>query len=195
VLLQGAEEVRRAAAESLATNPEEGHLALTEGSTMEDLLVRRAVVYGLIRIKQPWAIQILEKMEIEDSQWIVRTAASQALEEVRKPDIHIPKGRPPLHQVPWLIVYASKLGIGVAPGKPAVDLLMMVLKNGDTEQRLAAMEYLMRNPTEAAIQPLYDLLYSAEGNLREAVYNTLQNFAASGIHLPSPTQFGLGAPV
>jgi hypothetical protein len=89
-LLQGTEELRRAAAEALANNPEEGHPALADGSSMPDLLVRRAVVYGLVRVRQPWALQLLEKMQVEDEQWVVRSAATQALEEIHKPDPRLP---------------------------------------------------------------------------------------------------------
>ena len=46
-LLQGDEELRRAAAEAMANDPIEGHAMLKEGATLPDILLRRAVVHGL----------------------------------------------------------------------------------------------------------------------------------------------------
>jgi hypothetical protein len=118
-LLSGNEDMRRAAAESLSMQPEEGYPALEEGSQMEDLLVRRATVYGLARIDEPWARERLNKLQVEDEQWVVRSAATQTLEELSRPNLRIPQPHPPLAQTPWLIAFAGTLGVGIAPGKPA----------------------------------------------------------------------------
>lgn len=192
ILLNGSEEMRRAAAEVLANDPEEGHPTLEEGSQVEDLLVRRAVVYGLMRVGEPWARQILEKMQIEDGQWVVRTAADQAVEQLNSPNPYVPRPLPALAQTPWLIVFAGKLGMGVSPGKPAMDLLLQALKSGEPEERLAALEYLALHGDATFIPHIYHILYGCEGELREAAYYTLWCLAGSGVPLPSPTQFGLG---
>ncbi len=65
-LLHGDESLRRAAAQALTNNPEEGYPTLQEGSALEDPGVRRAVTYGLGRLRLPWATEILEKMVAED---------------------------------------------------------------------------------------------------------------------------------
>ena len=54
-LLNGEEDLRRAAAEALANDLKEGHAMLKDGVTMSDILLRRAVVYGLARVDEPWA--------------------------------------------------------------------------------------------------------------------------------------------
>jgi len=82
-LLRGNEFMRRAAAEALANHPSEGYPALEEGSKVDDLRVRYSVVYGLMRVQQPWAIKIIERMQLEEKEWIVRNAAIQAIEEIR----------------------------------------------------------------------------------------------------------------
>jgi HEAT repeat protein len=191
-LLTGREEMRRAAAEILSTLPEEGHPALLEGAAMDDLLVRRAVVYGLALTREQWAIRILEKMQIEDGQWVVRTAATQALEELAQPNPHIPHPLPALTQAPWLIMFAGKLGMGVSPGKPARDLVAQVLKSGEPEERLAALEYVALYGDETFIPDIYHILYGCEGELREAAFNALFYLGGKGVPFPSPTQFGLG---
>ena len=89
-LLHGNELMRSAAAEALANHPAEGHPTLQEGSTHEDLRVRHAVVYGLLRISQPWARELLMRMQTDDKEWIVRNAAIQAMEEINLPGANIP---------------------------------------------------------------------------------------------------------
>lgn len=196
-LLHGDEELRKAAAEALANHPDEGYPVLEEASTMPDLLVRRAAVAGLGRLRQPlvasqWAVEILQKLQLEDSQWVVQNAAEQALEELINTNARSPRPMPPLTQTPWLIAYAGELGMGVAPGKPAWDLLFKALQNGNLEQRLAAVEVLKRHGKENAILPLYDLYFAGDGDVREAAYQALWHLSAAGITLPSPQKFGVG---
>jgi HEAT repeat protein len=180
-LLHGHEELRQAAAEALANHPDEGHPTLQEGATLEDLLVRRAVVFGLRRVRQEWAIEILRRLQLHDEQWVVKNAATQALEEMAQPEPRLPKPIPPLTELPWLIAFAGERGIGVAPGKPAQDLLLLALKEGNEEQRLAALEYLNRVPLEAALSTIYQVYQSAKGEIREAALNTLWLYESIGI--------------
>src|SRR6185295_16136920 len=90
-LLQGDEELRRAAAEALANDPIEGHPVLKEGATLADILVRRAVVHGLARVGQPWAIETLQHLQVEDDQWAVRNLANQYLEQIQNIDPRVPR--------------------------------------------------------------------------------------------------------
>lgn len=190
-LLHGDELLRRAAAEALANHPEEGYPTLEEGSTLEDPAVRRAVVFGLARVKQPWSIEILDKMHTEDPQWVVQDAATQVLESINNPHPRIPRQLPPLTQTAWLISFAGERGMGVAPGKPAYDLLAQALREGDEDQRLAALYYLSHRGNEGAIMPLYHAYFSSTGDIREAAFEALRNLAASGVELPPPVQYGL----
>lgn len=191
LLLQGSEIARRLAAEALANNVVEGHPALEEATTMPDLLVRRSAVFGLARVRQPWAVQILEKMEIEDGQWVVRTAANQVLEEMRQPDPHIPKPLPTLTDTPWLINFAGKLGMGVASGKQALELIGKALESGEPREKLNALEYLQQNGREEVLLQIYQTYFGSQAVLREAAFNTLWHYQASGVKLPPPIQYGL----
>jgi HEAT repeat protein len=191
-LLESSEEMRRAAAEALAMQPEEGYPALEEGSGMPDLLVRRAVVYGLARVEEPWARERLDKLQVEDEQWVVRSAATQALEELSRPNPRIPRPHPELAQTPWLIEFAGTLGVGIAPGKPALDLVTQAAKTGNDEQRLAALHYLGLHGGEGALSAIYPMYYSDDPEQAEAAYQALWMLSASGLPLPAPQQFGLG---
>ncbi|MDP1779206.1 MAG: HEAT repeat domain-containing protein, partial [Anaerolineales bacterium] len=68
-LLNGDEDIRRAAGEALANDPVEGHAMLRDGVTIKDILLRRAVMYGLGRINEPWALEILQNIQGDDDQW------------------------------------------------------------------------------------------------------------------------------
>ncbi|MGD8458059.1 MAG: HEAT repeat domain-containing protein [Anaerolineales bacterium] len=185
-LLEANEEARRAAAEGLAHHPSEGHAILKEGASHNDILVRRAVVFGLGIVKAPWAVDILEKMQVEDDQWVIRNAATQALDDIRKVDPVIPAPLPELHETPWLIQFASERGMGVSPGQGGWDMLSTALKEGNEDQRLAAMDIYRLKPSETknVIQTLYQIMNGPDGEVREAAYNTLWHLAAAGIELP-----------
>jgi len=191
LLLQGSENARLLAAEALANNVTEGYPTLEEAATVPDLLVRRSAVFGLARTKQPWAISILEKMEIEDGQWVVRTAATQVMDEFRRPDYHIPRPLPALSETPWLINFAGRLGMGVTSGKQAMDLVIKALETGEPRERLSALEFLQQNGGEEALLQLYQTYFGSQAMLREAAFNTLWLYHAAGSVLPPPAQYGL----
>jgi HEAT repeat protein len=184
-LLQGEDDARRAAAEALSHNLDEGHPILKEGAQIEDLAVRRAVTYGLGWIKEPWARELLENLQLEDEQWMVRTTAGQVLELLDKPNQFTPKQLLDLPDTPWLITFASERGVGLAPGRASWDMLKIALSEGNEDQRLAAMEHYRQHPQEAkAVMPvLYNFLNGNDGEMREAAYHTLWHVGVSGIPL------------
>ncbi len=191
LLLSGDDSQRRAAAEGLANHPEEGHPTLEEGSAVEDVAVRRATIFGLGRTRQSWAIQILEKMRAEDSQWMIRDAANQVLEAITSANPRTPRPLPPLTHIPWLVTFAADRGTAVSPGKPAYELLFRALKEGTDDQKLAAIYYLKCKEDEGALLPLYQTYFSARGEVRERAWEALWSLSAAGVPLPPPFQFGL----
>jgi hypothetical protein len=192
-LLHGDENLRRAAAEALANHPGEGHAMLKEGAGMkEDLLLRRAVVFGLSRIQKSWAEQLISQLETGDDQWAVRNAATEVSENRQHPDPHIPQRLPPPTESPWIIAFAGKHGLGVSPDKPPTDLLLMALKSGTEEERLASLAYLRMMPVEGVFGALYQAMYGGEPTLREACFQTFAEMAARGVEVPDPVQFGVG---
>jgi HEAT repeat protein len=192
-LLRGDEGLRKTAAEALANDPEEGYPALQEGSQLEDLHVRRAVVSGLARIDEPWAVELLKKISLEDSQWVVQNAASQALEELARPNPRIPRRLPALPQTPWLISFAGQFGIGVVPGKPALDLVYRAVKEGSEEQQLAALHFITYKGDENAVLPVYQAYFGCTGEIQDAALNALWHLHAASLPMPSPEQYGFPA--
>ncbi len=193
ILLHGDEDSRRAAAESLANHPMEGHAMLREGALMkDDLMVRRAAVYGLARIAAAWADELLTKMQVEDDQWAVRNAAVEIIENRLHPNPRVPRRLAPPSESPWLIAFAGKQGLGISPDKPPTDLLLQALRSGTPEERLGSLAYLRLMPTEGVFGALYQAMYSGEPELREAVFQTFYEMASRGVEVPDPAQFGVG---
>lgn len=192
ILLSGDEEIRQAAAEALAQIEPDGHKVLEEAATVEDLLTRRAAVFGLLQIKEPWVQKVLEKMAVEDGQWVVRNAAGQALEALQQTTPLLPKSLPKPSESPWLLTFASRFGMGILPGQPATDVLLSVLKSGSIEEQVAALYYLREQADDGVVRAVYEILYSGQEELQEPGMHALWWIAATGYRLPSPTQFGLG---
>lgn len=191
-LLTGDDELRRAAAESLANDTRDGYETLKDGATMPDIIVRRAVAYGLGRVPETWAQEILQHMQVQDDQWIVRTAATEVLDsKLPANDPRVPRALATPSETPWLIEFAGKQGVGITPGAPAIDILLTALKNGTSDERLAALAYLKRAPNEGVIKALYESLHNDDVEIREASYQTLWEIASDGVPLPNPVQFGL----
>ncbi|HTX92421.1 MAG TPA: HEAT repeat domain-containing protein [Anaerolineales bacterium] len=192
-LLHGDETLRRSAAEAMANHPTDGHTMLREGAVMkDDLMVRRAVAYGLGRINEPWAEELLKKLQVEDEQWVVRNTASEVLDDHQKANPHIPKRLPPPSESAWLIAFASKHGMGISPDKPPVELLLKALKSDEPEERLAALSYLRMMPQEGVFGALFQAMYAGDPDLREAVFHTFSEMASRGVEVPDPVQFGVG---
>jgi HEAT repeat protein len=191
-LLNGDENIRRAAAEALANDPGEGHAMLREGISMSDILLRRAVAYGLGRVADRWAVEALQKMQIDDDQWVVRNAATEVLESKTSAGSRAPRKLKAPSESPWLIEFAGKQGMGISPGVPATDVLLLALKSEQPDLRLAALPYLKFTPNEGVVAQFYDAMYKDEPELREAAYNVLWELGASGVKLPHPNQYGYG---
>lgn len=195
-LIGGDEDLRRSAAEALANNVEEGYPTLREGASIDDVLVRKASIFGLQRIALSWSTDIIEKLHVEDEQWVVKDAASQALHELALPNPRIPKPFPQLHNLPWLIAFAGERGIGVAPGKAAWDLLMLSLREGNEEQMIAALQFLAIHGNASAIQPIQEMIDSNSISLdvKEAAYNTLFSLTVSSILTPDIVKHDIAQP-
>jgi len=192
-LLHGDEYLRRAAAEAMANHPGEGYAMLREGVTMkDDLLVRRSVAFGLGRIAEPWAEEIVNRMQILDDQWAVRNAALEVTENHQRPNPYIPQRLPLPADSPWLNAFAKKQGLGIARDKLPVELLLQALKTGTEEERLAALAYLRIIPTDGVFNALYQAMNSGEPYIREAVFLIFSEMAARGIDVPDPSQYGVG---
>ncbi|GAB4403032.1 MAG: hypothetical protein OHK003_30730 [Anaerolineales bacterium] len=190
-LLNGEEDVRRAAGEALANDPNEGHAMLRDGITINDILLRRAVIYGLGRVRDKWATDLLKKVQIEDEQWVVRNAATEVLEMRAHSEAFAPIKPKAPHETPWLVEFAAKKGVGISPGLPATDILLMALKDEDPDVRLAALQFLKYTPQDVVLKQIYEAMYKDDPELREAAFHVLWELGTAGVKLPHPSEYGL----
>jgi hypothetical protein len=185
-LLHGTDSLRRSAAEALALESGEGHEMLKEASQMEDLLVRRASVFGLARVQQDWSQELLGELALGDDEWVVRSAAAQILETEQAQGMTVPGLPPALHETPWLIAFAGDRGIGIAPGAPAENLLLSALAEGTPAQQQAALNTLQFHPILEALPQIFELLEARFGGMQDAAYDTLAAYAAQGLEIKRP---------
>lgn len=114
--------------ESLAINGGEGWTILREATEDASLRVRRAAVLGLMLLDEYWAVALLEKMELEDEEWAVKSAASVALEGIAT------RNRPghwqltPAGSLTWLINWATREQQSVPEGDAAIPTLLEAMK-------------------------------------------------------------------
>jgi hypothetical protein len=182
-LLEAEEGVRLAAAEALGCHPDEGYGMLRDASEVENLLTRRAAVFGLARVPEDWAMQILEKVAVDDEQWVVRGAAAEAAERRRNPPWKIPAPVQDPSQLPWLTAFAGKVGSGMAAGKAAMEMLRRAISSGSVEEQIAALETLGWMDASEFQLELNKALRSDQPFLRDAAFESLWRQAAPGVLL------------
>lgn len=172
-LFEGEEGLRRAVAETLAALPEGGQQILRETIRSNDMLVRRATVFGLARIKAPWALALLYRALLEDPQWYVRSAAEQAFAEAETTEGDGPIGHPDADVLIWLIEWAASRGEGVPNGPNARQVLIKALQEGDPLYRAAAALTIAYLGYAPGLKPLYNALRDKDENVRGTVYEAL----------------------
>ena len=173
------EEVQQIAAEVLAKHPGEGHELLKTAAASDNLLIRRAAIMGLTKVHENWADRILEKLSIEDGQWVVRSVAGHALEYVRHPERQAPKPPSKPENSEWLIQFASRVGLGVPVGQLAIDLMLDVLRQGNSDEKILAMHILTQYPQKKVLDEIAFLFRKEQGPVQEAAYQAiLQNYHA-----------------
>jgi hypothetical protein len=182
-LLEAEEGIRLSAAEALACHPDEGFSMLRDASEVANLLTRRAAVFGLARVPEDWAMQILEKMAVDDEQWVVRGAAAEAAERRRNPPWRIPAPVSDPSQLPWLAAYAAKVGSGMAAGKAAMEMLRRAVSSGTVEEQIAALETVAWLDSNEFQLELNKALRSDQPFLRDAAFESLWRQSAPGVLL------------
>jgi len=188
ILLESDEGVLIAAAEALACNPDEGYAMLRDAMEMENLLTRRAAVFGLARVPEPWAMEILESIHLDDDQWVVRGAAAEVLEQHRNPPWKIQAPTDDLSTLPWLQAFAEREGLAVAPGRAALEMLRRALNKGSEDEQIAALEAIIWAGGDELAVELFQALSSPEPHLRDAAYEALWQLRASGVELRSQSR-------
>lgn len=174
ILLTGSELARQAAAEMLALNlAGEGHDILKEALLETDSATRKAAVHGVTRVNEPWAFEELKKVEIGESQWMVKSAATDALEMLAKghgDTLHRP---PTPEETDWLLAWLADRDLSITAGPNAAERLVLALEEGDDATRLAAVEAFGTLALPEGITPLYNALGDHLAEIRDEAHRSL----------------------
>lgn len=190
-LMHGSELLRRSAAEALSRHPSEGHPALREGSKMDDILVRYAVVHGLKQIKAPWSAEILDYMRIEDDQWVVRDAAQHAFEAISAPSTFIPRPPVNLTKTAWLTDLAPEHEISSLNDENCLELLLAILQEGSDENKQAALLALRQEGYTDIFPAIYIAMRNASSQTLDEAETTLWYTSRTGKAIPLPSEYNL----
>lgn len=174
ILLNGEEKVRQLVAECLAFNPTNGTEILQEAVTMDDIVVRRSAINGLVKLNNLWANQTLKNLMIQDSQWVVRNAATQALEYIESENPCIPERKLPLSETPWLIKFAGNLNLGVSSDQSVAPILLLALESQNKTDVYNALMYSTRDANQETISKMIDIAAtSSDQTLINQIFITL----------------------
>jgi HEAT repeat protein len=142
LLYDAEQEIRVDAANGLARFGEEGWQALKEALKAEDLLTRRAAVFGLGSVEQTWVREVLLDVSSDDTEWVVRSAADSVIEMMEQEQTQpAPVVEPPpqISEAGWLISWAAERGESVGLGEAAFRTVALAAQEGDPETRVAAI--------------------------------------------------------
>ncbi len=156
IMVSAAEPERFAAAEALANRPNDGFDVLKEAMQVDDLLIRRAAIFGIAQINTGWSKELLETTSVQDSQWVVKNAAVQSLEILNRPNRFIPVNPVPPSEAAWLLELASSEGRGIPAGSFPVELLIQASHSTNILYAANALQYLAENDEESIIQTIRD---------------------------------------
>lgn len=183
------EDLRRVVAETLTLYPEVGYPTLHEAVQSDDILLRRAAVWGIGRIEKNWALITLEELMLEDHEWYVRSAAQSALQEQFRISRRGVSSYPQLGAVPWLVSWANEqIDRGDISGDAgSIELLKHAINQRDDPliRSLSAITAAQLYVTEA-LPDLYRTLADREAPIRDRAHRALSYLQAKmGVPLPA----------
>jgi HEAT repeat protein len=184
----GSEPLRQAMAEAFSALPEQGFPTLYDAVRDDDLMLRRAAIFGLRRIRSTWAFIEIYRTFLEDDQWYVRSAAQQAFQEHQfGRAVSMTQPYPQPEAIEWLRAWAASRGETVPPGDQAVSLLLRALQEGDAALRVLVVQALGQLSRPEFLRVLYNALRDGREEVRATAHRALMGMQIqSGLSLPSP---------
>ena len=171
-------------AEVLAFVGGEGQDLLREGVESEDMYIRRASVFGLGMVDEPWALQIVDQMRREDDEWFVRSAATEVIDRVTVDPPPIAPAPPNLEGQGWLVSWATSRGMTFGSWEEAFRVLIQAVQEGDWTIKLAAADVLRVCAGQEAIPTLRAAVSDENVLVREAAYAALYEISQrTGFHI------------
>jgi hypothetical protein len=94
---------------------------------------------------------------IQDSQWVVRNAATQALEYLESENPCIPDRKLPLSETPWLIEFAGNQNLGVSIDQSISPILLIALESQNKKDIYKALTYSTQDASQETISKMLDI--------------------------------------
>lgn len=185
-LYHGEENLRQAVAEALAAIPDPGHTILHQAAESDDMMARRAAVFGLARIRTAWALTDLYRRLLEDDQWYVRSAAEQVFASARPETREAATAHPPVEALDWIADWLEEHQVEIVEDQDSRQLLVHLLDQGDPAYQIAAAYTLAYTGYVNAIPALYEKLVEESDDVRSASYAALADFEVQ-VNVPFPT--------
>jgi HEAT repeat protein len=173
-LLESHATARRLAAEALGRMGGEGHEILREALTEDEVLVRRAALYGLAQVSEGWINETLEEVIRRDSEWFIRSTAEEILSERMAVPAPEKIRRTRAENLPWLISLAAERGQGVPAGARALEYLKEALEERQRPAVRAMAARSLGDVGEPDSSPLIvEALHDPDHDVREAAFFAL----------------------
>lgn len=185
LLLNADEDIRKLVAECLSTMQDQGIEILRDAITLEDILVRRSAIFGLVRLDEYWARELLNSLSIEDTQWVVRNVAHQAVEYLdSRPNI---SSKPilPVYEKEWIIQFAAEQNLGLSPEINPTPFLLKAAICGNDSVRINALADLPLNFNGFEDSDLFNLISDENKVISEKTLNALWRIFQSGVEIPT----------
>ena len=170
-LLESHATARRLAAEALGRMGTQGHEILREALTEDEVLIRRAALYGLAQIPDGWVNKTLEEVIRKDSEWFIRSTAEEILGQ--RLAVPVPEQLEPIRaeSLSWLINLAAERGQGVPTGSRAMTLLKETLEERQRPLVRAMAARSLGDIGEPDSSPLIaEALHDPDHHVREAAF-------------------------
>ncbi len=186
-LTTGDEHLRQAVAEAFAAIPDEGYPVLYDAISHDEMMLRRAAVFGLRRIRTAWAINSIYRVFLEDEQWYVRSAAQQVFADLDTGVRQGTRAYPRAESLPWLNQWALSQGDGIPKDVTGDDLLRMATQDDDAQIRYLAITTIGQLGIVVHVDRLYRALFDPHEAVRDAAQRALSNLQIKiGEALPAP---------
>lgn len=187
ILIGGTEQLRQAVAEMFAAIPDVGYPTLYEAINSEDMLLRRAAVFGLRRVNAPWALISIYRAFLEDDQWYVRSAAQQVFQDMQVDEAsRLVRAYPKLESIRWLVDWVGSLGAESAALTLDDALARMVEREQGLMRAISTMAVAQLGLTQH-VGRVYPVLLDEEEAVRDIAHRALAQFEAQiGHALPAP---------
>jgi len=117
---------------------------------------------------------VIDRVQREDDQWFVRSAAAEVMERIIAPPPAIAPQAVRPEQEAWLVKWAGAQGIPCATSEEACDALLQAIRQEACWIKVAAADLLRECAGRQAIPLLKGALRDEELLVREAAYAALR---------------------